>query len=87
MNFRIAASSTRAPLAPPSTAAFWLASVSTFFAAIYWLTNQMTSVRSDVGAAVFQWERAIPFIDWTIIPCRSWRSSSPRFFCAATALS
>lgn len=68
MNFRIAASSTRAPLAPPSTAAFWLASVSTFFAAIYWLTNQMTSVRSDVGAAVFQWERAIPFIDWTIIP-------------------
>ena len=39
-----------------------------FFASIYWLTNQMTSVRADVGAAVFQWERAIPFIDWTIIP-------------------
>lgn len=58
----------RRSLAPPSTAAFWLASVSVFFASIYWLTNQMTSVRADVGAAVFQWERAIPFIDWTIIP-------------------
>jgi hypothetical protein len=68
MNFRIAASPTRAPIAPPSTAAFWLASVSLFFASIYWLTNQMTSVRTDVGAAVFQWERAIPFIEWTIIP-------------------
>lgn len=68
MNFRIAASRTHEPLAPPPTAAFWLACVSTFFASIYWLTNQITSVRSDVGAAVFQWERAIPFIDWTIIP-------------------
>lgn len=71
MSFRSATSQARAPLAPPSTAAFWLASVSTFFAAIYWLTNQMTSVRTDVGAAVFQWERAIPFIDWTIIPYAS----------------
>lgn len=57
------------PLATqPSTAALWLTNVSVFFASIYWLTNQMTSVRADVGAAVFQWERAIPFIDWTIIP-------------------
>lgn len=68
MSFRIAASPASALVAPPSTAAFWLTSVSTFFASIYWVTNQMTSVRSDVGAAVFQWERAIPFIDWTIIP-------------------
>ncbi len=68
MNFRIASSPASAPVAPPSTAAFWLVSVSTFFASIYWVTNQMTSVRSDVGAMVFQWERAIPFIDWTIIP-------------------
>jgi membrane-associated phospholipid phosphatase len=52
----------------PSTAALWLANVSVFFASIYWLTNQLTSVRADVGATVFQWERAIPFIDWTIIP-------------------
>ena len=52
----------------PSTAALWLANVSVFFGSIYWLTNQMTSVRADVGALVFGWERAIPFIDWTIIP-------------------
>ncbi len=58
----------RPSLSPPSTAAFWLAGVSAFFASIYWLTNQMTSVRADVGAAVFRWERAIPFVDWTIIP-------------------
>lgn len=58
----------RLQLAPPSTAAFWLGNVSIFFGAIYGLTNQMTSVRGDVGAAVFEWERAIPFIDWTIIP-------------------
>lgn len=55
-------------LASASTAAFWLGNVSVFFASIYWLTNQVTSVRADVGAAVFEWERAIPFIDWTIIP-------------------
>ena len=58
----------RPRLAPPSTAAIWLGNVSVFFAAIYWLTNRVTSVRGDVGAAVFEWERAIPFIDWTIIP-------------------
>ena len=52
----------------PSTAALWLINVSVFFASIYWLTNRMTSVRTDVGAAVFQWEHAIPFIGWTIIP-------------------
>ena len=52
----------------PSTAALWLVNVSVFFASIYWLTNQMTSVRADVGATVFEWEQAIPFVDWTIIP-------------------
>ena len=54
--------------APPATAALWLANVSVFFASIYWATNQMTSWRIDVGAAVFEWEHAIPFLDWTIIP-------------------
>ena len=58
----------RAALASPTLAAFRLGNVSAFFASVYWLTNQMTSVRADVGAAVFQWERAIPFLDWTIIP-------------------
>jgi membrane-associated phospholipid phosphatase len=69
MNHRVTTASADRPLTTqPSTAALWLAQVSVFFASIYWLTNQMTSVRADVGAVVFQWERAIPFIDWTIIP-------------------
>ena len=72
----------------PSTAAFWLANVSVFFASIYWLTNQLTSVRADVGATVFQWERAIPFIDWTIIPYGSIVAFFvASFFCAAAARS
>jgi membrane-associated phospholipid phosphatase len=69
MNHPVTTASANRPLTTrPSTAALWLANVSVFFGSIYWLTNQMTSVRPDVGAAVFQWERAIPFIDWTIIP-------------------
>jgi membrane-associated phospholipid phosphatase len=69
MNRPVTTASADRPLTTqPSTAALWLANVSVFFGSIYWLTNQMTSVRADVGAVVFQWERAIPFIDWTIIP-------------------
>jgi membrane-associated phospholipid phosphatase len=69
MNHPVTTASADRPLTTqPSTAALWLANVSVFFGSIYWLTNQMTSVRADVGAVVFQWERAIPFIDWTIIP-------------------
>ena len=58
----------RSTTASPSAAALWLSNVSVFFGSVYWLTNQMTSMRADVGAVVFAWERAIPFIDWTIIP-------------------
>ena len=53
---------------PPATAALWLTNVSVFFASIYWATNQMTSRRIDVGAAMFEWETEIPFLDLTIIP-------------------
>lgn len=49
-------------------ATLWLANVSAAFAFVYWLMNHLTSLRSDVGAAVFAWERAIPFIEWTIVP-------------------
>lgn len=66
---KLAGTATDEPLAArPSTAALWLANVSVFFASVYWTTNQMTSRRIDVGAAVFEWERAIPFVDWTIVP-------------------
>lgn len=46
----------------------WLAGVGFVFAAAYWLANRLTSVRSDVGRGVFEWERAIPFVSWTIVP-------------------
>lgn len=69
MRNRVIETSASHPLAAqPSTAAWWLANVSVFFASIYWLTNQVTSVRADIGETVFEWERAIPFIDWTILP-------------------
>jgi membrane-associated phospholipid phosphatase len=34
----------------------------------YWLANQLTHLRTDIGTTVFEWERAIPFVEWTIIP-------------------
>jgi len=38
------------------------------FVGIYWLANRLTQLRSDVGSAVFDWERGIPFVTWTIVP-------------------
>jgi len=38
------------------------------FVVLYTLANQLTSLRSDVGQGVFEWERATPFIPWTIVP-------------------
>lgn len=38
------------------------------FVGTYGLANQLTSVRDDVGHGVFDWERAIPFVEWTIVP-------------------
>lgn len=42
--------------------------VSAAFAVAYGLANRLTSARSDIGRGVFDWERAIPFVDWTILP-------------------
>jgi membrane-associated phospholipid phosphatase len=42
--------------------------LSTAFGALYGLCNLYTSVRSDIGTAVFAWERTIPFLEWTIVP-------------------
>lgn len=44
------------------------AAVSVVFCAAYAAANGLTHARADVGAAVFAWERSIPFIDWTIVP-------------------
>ena len=61
-------------LAPPSVerpwrrALAWLAFLGPFFFATYGLTNWLASERGDVGAIVFDWERHIPFVAWTIVP-------------------
>jgi hypothetical protein len=49
-------------------AAARLASLSLGFALLYWLSNRLTSIRNDIGDGVFEWERAIPFVEWTIVP-------------------
>lgn len=42
--------------------------VGAVFAAGYTASNHLTSLRADVGAGVFDWERGIPFVPWTIVP-------------------
>ncbi|MDY0744203.1 hypothetical protein SNE35_06785 [Paucibacter sp. R3-3] len=44
------------------------AATSAAYVTLYALSNQLTSHRTDVGAGVFDWERSIPFIGWTIVP-------------------
>ena len=51
-----------------STRAQSCGAASLVFVAIYGLANHLTSLRSDIGAAVFDWESAIPFVAWTIVP-------------------
>lgn len=55
-------------IAPRSPAAGRAAAVSLAFAVGYAASNHLTGLRSDVGRAVFDWERAIPFVPWTIVP-------------------
>lgn len=38
------------------------------YVALYTLSNRLTSLRADVGAGVFEWERAIPFVGWSVVP-------------------
>jgi hypothetical protein len=49
-------------------AAHWLLALGTAYISTYWLANQLTHLRADIGTTVFAWERAIPFVEWTIIP-------------------
>lgn len=53
---------------PWGAAAGWLAFLGPFFFLSYGLTNWLSSQRPDVGVLVFDWERSIPFLPWTILP-------------------
>ena len=46
----------------------WLLFLGPFFFLSYGFANWLASRRADVGAIVYDWERAIPFIPWTIVP-------------------
>jgi hypothetical protein len=54
----------------------WLALLGTFFYASYGFSNWLASQRSDVPIVVFDWERSVPFIAWTIVPYWSTNLSS-----------
>jgi hypothetical protein len=38
------------------------------FAALYTLCNQFTGMRLDIGDGLLEWDRAIPFVPWTVLP-------------------
>jgi hypothetical protein len=49
-------------------ATLWLFFLGPLFLTTYTFANWWTSQLPHVGSLVFQWEKNIPFIDWTIIP-------------------
>jgi len=49
-------------------AALWLLLLGPFFFTSYGGANWLASVQEHVGHVVFDWERQIPFLPWTIIP-------------------
>jgi len=53
---------------PWKRALLWLAFLGPFFFASYGFATWVTAQRANVGAIVFDWERMIPFVPWTIIP-------------------
>jgi protein-tyrosine phosphatase len=60
---------------PPSIlykrGAAWLAFLGPFFFLSYGAVNYFTSTRSDVGIIVANWERAMPFVPWLMLPYMS----------------
>lgn len=53
---------------PWGRAVAWLAFLGPFFFASYGFATWWTARRADVGHVVFDWEHAIPFVPWTIVP-------------------
>ena len=53
---------------PWRRATAWLAGLSVFFYASYSFSNWLASQRAGVPVVVYDWEHAIPFVAWMIIP-------------------
>lgn len=53
---------------PWRQAALWLACLAPFFYLSYGFANHLAAQRADVGSVVFEWERHVPFVAWTIVP-------------------
>jgi protein-tyrosine phosphatase/membrane-associated phospholipid phosphatase len=53
---------------PTGRAIAWLLFLGPFFFASYGLANWLASLRASVPVAAFDWEHAIPFHAWTIVP-------------------
>jgi membrane-associated phospholipid phosphatase len=53
---------------PWGRACVWLLGLGPFFFLSYGAANWLASMHDNVGSVVFDWERKIPFVPWTIIP-------------------
>lgn len=53
---------------PWRRAVAWLFLLGPFFSISYGFANTLASHRANVGSIVFEWEHAIPFLAWTIVP-------------------
>lgn len=51
--------------------ALWLVFLGPFFFLSYGGVNYLTSLRSDVGVIVQDWEHALPFVPWLMLPYMS----------------
>jgi hypothetical protein len=60
--------STESESRPWGRAMAWLLVLGPFFFASYGFANWLASTRTGVGAIAYEWERAIPFVPWTIVP-------------------
>ena len=56
------------PGRPWKRATGWLLFLGPFFFLSYGFANWLASLRASVPVAAFEWERAIPFHAWTIVP-------------------
>jgi hypothetical protein len=55
-------------LVPTNVRVLNLIATSAVFVVAYALANHWTAQRADIGQGVFDFERAIPFVPWTIVP-------------------